>query len=73
MKLIYDARLKFLARKIQIYAQKGQTLLEFVLLMGIISTISLLFFTSINSKLADYWLRVVKLILQDPTQQLVFW
>ncbi len=47
--------------------ENGQTMIEFILLFVIIVMISMTFLTSINSNIADYWLGMVMIIVDDPS------
>lgn len=48
--------------------QKGQSLVEFVLLLSVIMLISLLFLKLINTNIANYWQAMGTVLLEDPTQ-----
>lgn len=50
--------------------QRGQSLLEFILLFAIIVSFSLIVVKGINGGLAEYWRDMAQIILQDPTQVL---
>lgn len=45
--------------------QKGQTLVEFVLLLAVISSISYAFVSIMNSNLGMYWEHCVNLVVTD--------
>ena len=45
--------------------QKGQTLVEFVLLLAVISSISYVFVSFMNRNLSKYWEYSVNLIITD--------
>ena len=45
--------------------QKGQTIVEFVLLLAVVSTISYAFVASINTFMGKYWTHSVNLIIND--------
>jgi hypothetical protein len=49
---------------------KGQSLVEFVLLITSIMLISLLFLKVTNTNIAKYWLYMGKLLMEDETQSL---
>jgi hypothetical protein len=53
-----------------ITSEKGQTLIEFVLLLAAIGIISVTFMTQINKYTANRWLAMAQIILDDPTQTL---
>jgi len=50
--------------------QKGQSLVEFVLLLSVIMLISLLFLKLINTNIANYWQAMGTVLLEDPTQRI---
>ncbi len=50
--------------------QSGQTLVEFILLLGSITIISLTFMSVINSKVANRWEKLANVLLEDPKQKL---
>jgi len=50
--------------------QRGQTLVEFILLMAVIMTISLMFMKIVNSNLAIYWKFIVTKVVGDPSIRL---
>lgn len=45
---------------------KGQTLIEFVLLITSVMLISLLFLQSVNGSLADMWLEMGNILTENP-------
>lgn len=48
--------------------QNGQSLVEYALLLFSVMVISLLFMRSINSGVANYWVALANLILDDKSQ-----
>ncbi len=50
--------------------RRGQTLVEFILLLVVIMTISLLFMKVVNSNLAIYWKFIVTKVVGDPSVRL---
>lgn len=50
--------------------QDGQSLVEFVLLLGVIMVISLGFLKILNSKVSDYWLAMGNILVEDQEQTL---
>ncbi len=50
----------------------GQTILEFVLLMAIISIVGFGLLRSVNTGLSKYWKAFVTLIVDDPSQKIEF-
>lgn len=52
-------------RKIRQVRQKGQALVEFILLLVVLSTISFLFVALMNRSLSRYWEYSVNLIIDD--------
>lgn len=48
--------------------QKGQSIVEFVLLLAVISGISFAFVAFMNRSLTKYWVNAVKVIVDDQTQ-----
>lgn len=48
---------------------KGQTLLEFMLLMSLIAIISFAFMKVINTNLGERWTKFVNIIIDDPNVQ----
>lgn len=50
--------------------QKGQSLVEFVLLLAIVMVISMGFLKVINTNVADYWQAMAQMLVEDETQQL---
>lgn len=50
--------------------ERGQTLVEFVLLLASISIISFSFLKLVNGNISDRWERIYKAILDDETQTL---
>ena len=45
--------------------QKGQTLVEFVLLLAVVTTISYGFVSVINTNVGKYWTHCVNLVIND--------
>ena len=50
--------------------ERGQSLVEFVLLLTIVMILSLTFLKLVNGKVADYWLAMGKMLVEDPSVQL---
>lgn len=50
--------------------QKGQSLLEFILLFAMVVLWGFLLVREANTMIADYWKVVVKIIVNDPTQNI---
>lgn len=50
--------------------QKGQTLVEFILLLASIVAIAYTFMRAVNSNLGDQWTQMSQTILEDENQQL---
>ncbi len=48
--------------------QDGQSLVEFILLLLVIVTLSFGFIRVANGNLSEYWRAYVRLIVDDPTQ-----
>lgn len=48
--------------------QKGQSIVEFVLLLAVISGISFAFVALMNRSLTKYWVKAVKVVVEDETQ-----
>jgi len=48
--------------------QDGQSLVEFILLLLVIVTLSFAFIRVANGNLANYWKAYVRLIVDDPSQ-----
>ena len=45
--------------------QKGQTLVEFVLLLAVVSSISYAFVSTMNTFVGKYWTHCVNLVIND--------
>jgi len=58
-----------LRQKFKKFGQKGQTLVEFVLLLAVISTISYAFVAFMNRSLATYWEQAAYMIIRDGNPQ----
>ena len=50
--------------------QSGQSLIEFVLLLLIIVILSVSFLKIVNNNLANQWLKIATVIVDDPSQTL---
>lgn len=50
--------------------QKGQSLVEFVLLLSIIMLLSLGFLKTVNTGVSTYWLGMGQMLVEDNSQQL---
>lgn len=46
--------------------QKGQTLVEFILLLSVLMLTSLIFLSTVNTGTGTLWLNVVKALIEDP-------
>lgn len=51
-------------------SQSGQTLIEFVLLLAVISGLSFLFLKLVNNNISLYWVFFVKKVVDDPNIKL---
>ena len=50
--------------------QEGQSFVEFILLLALISVLSLGYLKVVNTNLAEFWQKAVTLIVDDETQRL---
>lgn len=50
--------------------QSGQTLIEFVLLLAVISGLSFIFLKLVNNNISLYWVFFVKKVVDDPKVKL---
>lgn len=50
--------------------QKGQTLVEFMMIILLITILSFSFLRSVNTGITNYWLALGNLILDDSSQRL---
>ena len=50
--------------------QKGQTLVEFILLLFVLMLTSLLFLSTVNNGTATMWERIGNMLLEDPSNRL---
>lgn len=50
--------------------EKGQSLVEFILLLSIVAIISIGFLRIVNGKVADYWLAMGEMLVEDENQSL---
>jgi len=50
----------------------GQTIMEFVLLMSIISIVGFGLLRNVNSGISKYWKAFVTIIVDDPSQKIDF-
>lgn len=48
--------------------ERGQSLIEFVLLLLVVATISFMFVKLVNGQIATIWVDLVKIIVDDETQ-----
>lgn len=48
--------------------QRGQSLIEFILLLLVVATISFMFVKLVNGQIASIWVDFVKIIVDDETQ-----
>ena len=48
--------------------ERGQSLIEFVLLLLVVATISFMFVKLVNNQIAGIWVDIVKIIVDDETQ-----
>jgi hypothetical protein len=51
-----------------VLGQRGQSLIEFVLLLLVVATISFMFVKLVNSQIANIWVDFAKIIVDDETQ-----
>lgn len=63
-------RLRAILNDKVIIGERGQSLVEFVLLLTIVMILSLTFLKLVNGKVADYWLAMGKMLVEDPSVQL---
>ena len=57
-------------RKPNIRNEKGQSLVEFVLLLSVIMLLSLGFLKVVNGNVSKYWLAMAKVLVEDDSQEL---
>lgn len=50
--------------------QRGQSLVEFVLLLTVVMLLSVGFLKLVNTNVAKYWLAMGQMLVEDDTQQL---
>jgi len=50
--------------------EQGQSLVEFVLLLSLIMILSLGFLKTVNTGIANYWLSMGQMLVEDPSQNL---
>lgn len=48
-------------------SQEGQTIVEFILLLSVISLLSFMFLKIINNNISLYWLFFVQKVVDDPS------
>lgn len=60
--------IKKVRRKIPLLNQKGQTFVEFVLLLAVVMIISVGMLSTMNSNLGEYWHAMAKKIVDDPNE-----
>ncbi len=48
--------------------ERGQSLIEFILLLLVVATISFMFVKLVNGQIASIWVDFVKIIVDDETQ-----
>lgn len=51
-----------------VLGQRGQSLIEFVLLLLVVATISFMFVKLVNSQIASIWVDFAKIIVDDESQ-----
>jgi len=73
--MMYLTRYKFPAKctndyNFELKDQKGQTLIEFLLLLVSLVAIAFTFMRVVNGNLAEQWTGMSQVILEDPTQTL---
>jgi len=56
------------SKKASVHNQDGQSLVEFILLLLVIVTLSFAFIRVSNGNLAEYWRAYVRLIVDDPNE-----
>lgn len=54
----------------QLKDQSGQTIVEFVLLLGVIVIISFTFLSLTNGQIIERWENMTKVIVDDPSQNI---
>ena len=63
------ARFKEKLNKVKaVLNERGQSLIEFVLLLLVVATISFMFVKLVNNQIAGIWVDIVKIIVDDETQ-----
>jgi hypothetical protein len=63
------ARFKEKLNKVKaVLNENGQSLIEFVLLLLVVATISFMFVKLVNNQIAGIWVDIVKIIVDDETQ-----
>lgn len=63
------ARFKEKLNKVKaVLDERGQSLIEFVLLLLVVATISFMFVKLVNNQIAGIWVDIVKIIVDDETQ-----
>ena len=50
--------------------QKGQTIIEFILLMATLVSISFVFYSAFGGQIGKLWLRIANQIYDNPTSKL---
>ena len=69
---MYAPILPYLKRKLKkakaVLSQRGQSLIEFMLLLVAVATISFTFVKVVNNQIASRWASIVKIIVDDPSQ-----
>ncbi len=58
--------MKSLKKRLPILNKKGQSLIEYLMLMLVITGLSTLFITQVNSKLAGAWVNMIDTIADEP-------
>ena len=51
--------------------EKGQTLVEFILLLSVLMLTSLIFLSTVNSGTAALWQAAAKILVEDPTVAII--
>lgn len=52
--------------------QKGQTLIEFILLLSVLVGLSLTIQATFNFQIGKIWLKIVRVVVDDPQQKFDF-
>jgi len=52
--------------------QRGQTIIEFILLLGVMMGISLMFYSNFNKQMGKMWIKLVRVVVDDKSQDFDF-